>query len=166
MAEKDGKNVGGRPRKSYDFAGLEFKPAPDKVKVNMSDRKEVETFCGELIEELQSDFKGMKDDVRVILNCLREIIQTSASETGKVDKQLLETFEKHQNRYRHLSKDQSAILAQLMKQFELFSQLDRPPDDDPIFTPVELVIEGEPPAEVVVENKFSLAEDDLEPGRA
>ena len=159
------KNVGGRPRKSYEFGVLEFGDGGEKITVKMEDRKGVEALCERQIEELQNDFSEMKSDAKVLVTCLRNQIQAESAETGRVDKQLLENFEKAQNRVRHICKDQSSILAMLMKQFELFSALDRPMDDDPIYTPVNLVIQTAPPKDAVVANRFELDEDDIEPRR-
>lgn len=155
--------MGGRPRKSFEFSGLEFGLSGEKVAVKMQDRKAVEALCEGQIEELQNDFSEMKADAKVIVACLRSQIQAEATDKGRVDKGLLENFEKAQNRVRHICKDQSSILAMLMRQFELFSALDRPMDDDPIFTPVEIIIEGDAPADALVEPQFTLEEDDIEP---
>lgn len=157
------KNVGGRPRKSYEFGVLEFGAGAEKVKVRMEDRKAVEALCERQIEELQNDFSEMKSDAKVLVTCLRTQIQAESAANGRVDKQLLENFEKAQNRVRHICKDQSSILAMLMKQFELFSALDRPKDDDPIFTPVEIVIDTDAPPEALVATQFVLEDGDIEP---
>lgn len=159
------KNVGGRPRKSYELGALDFGSEVERVKVRMEDRKAVEALCEQQIEDLQNDFSEMKSDAKVLVSCLRAQIQVESAETGRVDKQLLENFERAQNRVRHICKDQSSILAMLMKQFELFSALDRPKEDDPIYTPVQIMIEGDAPEEALVEPKFALEEGDIEPGR-
>lgn len=159
------KNVGGRPRKSYEMGALEFGAGAEKIKVRMADRKDVEAICERQIEELQNDFSEMKSDAKVLVTCLRSQIEAESAETGRVDKTLLENFEKAQNRVRHICKDQSSILAMLMKQFELFSALDRPKEDDPIYTPVEILIDGDAPEEALVEPQFRLEDSDVEPAR-
>lgn len=156
------KNVGGRPRKTFDASGLVFTDAP-RIELEMHDRQAVEKLCQEQIEELQNDFSEMKADAKIIVACLRNQIELDSKEKGRVDKVLLENFEKAQNRVRHICKDQSAILAMLLKQFELFSSLDRPLEDDPIYTPVSIVIDGNPPPEACIESKYTLGEDDIEP---
>lgn len=129
----------------------------------MHDRKAVEALCQSQVEELQNDFSEMKADAKALVTCLRRQIELESAERGRIDKGLMEAFEKAQQRVRHICKDQSSILAMLMKQFELFSSLDKPLEDDPIFTPVTIIVEGEPPAHALMEPKFQLDEADIDP---
>lgn len=163
-SEKKPRNKGGRPRSRLALGEIVFKGAPKRLKVKMKERGSVEDFCHKGIEELQQDYKRQKSDIEVILDALRSLIEKQSKESGVVDQATLKMFEQQQQRYRLLCNDQASMLSMLMKQFELFSELDRTPDDDPKFTPVSVVI-GAAPVDQIEPNKFELEAGDIEPDR-
>lgn len=132
--------------------------------VSMQTRDEVERFCREKIRELTEDYAELKADVRAVRAALRETIRQQSG-SGSVSKEILHMFQEATDRYQKILGNESEILSTLMRQYELFSELDRPEEDNPLYTPVQLVIESTPPPEALVAPRFQRPEDEYEPGR-
>jgi hypothetical protein len=157
-----GNSKGGRPKTEFELGLIKFKPRR-QVKIKMSDRVAVERFCTNMIDCIQTDLAAAKDDLRTLLDVQKKAMQLEAKE-GKVNLSLMAAFERLNQRYRQLVNDQAKQLTSLMKQYALFSTLDRPEEDDPKYTPVEFYVD-DPPDEAIVQNKYVLGPEDVDPER-
>lgn len=155
-------NKGGRPKKHIELSPLKFKASKPKKMLDMSDRKSVEKYCENKVHELETEYDSMYASIMIVVNALQKVIEAQSA-GGVLPESLIDKLEKHQERARKVLKDRADMLQNFMKQFELFSTLDRPADEDPLYTPVHLNIVTVPPPEAIIPNKFELDEDEIEP---
>lgn len=140
------------------------KAAKRKVTVNFTDRAQAETYVQRTLTELAHEYDDLASGMKIIIAGLTNAIKKQAdSESGDVDGSLLRMLEQREQRYRQVLQDKARLVGQLMKQFELLTQLDKPIGDDPRFTPVDLNLNTEPPADAYQESGFTLDADDIQP---
>lgn len=128
--------------------------------ISMEDRAALETSVGAKLNAALGYYEKQLEDINVILNAARVSIDAQTKESGEVDPGILRIYEQQQQRYRQTLKDYTGELEKIRKQYKLFSSLDRPQEDDPIYTPVHLFVLTEPPPQALVDNLYELEPDD------
>jgi hypothetical protein len=168
MDEPKKKHAGGRPKKPIQVTPPDqTQPVSTQppVELSMKDRREVENSVRQRVNENKQDRAQIKADTKRTFEALARQIEEQSLK-GEVDLSLVRAFEQQQQRFRQICNDEDRANNSEIKQFKLFSQLDKPPEDDPVFTPVTVVVTDEPPPNCLIENIYQLDDDDREQPRS
>ena len=140
-----GGNRPGRPATKGETARVTSGKRPQ-----FKTRTDLEFYLRRELEQTAGQFND------IIAGCKKQMKMFS-------DQKMPNEFVKAMNGYRQVLKDKRDFLVQLTKHFELLATLDKPSEEDPRYTPVELILSFDPPAECIVSTTYSLDEDDSQP---
>lgn len=160
-ATQEAKRKPGRPRTSVPLT--DFDLAPRRPAPQFGSRKDTEKYVGTALAELAGEYDELSLEIAASRRALCAAIQKRTAEGKEVDGSLLRMLEQQQQRFRQVLKDKGELAGKLMKQFELFAELDRPADEDPRFAPVILSLAFDPPVEAIVDPIAELDDDDIQP---
>lgn len=165
-AKAKSQQVAGRPTSKVEASPGAFTVTHSRRKkpaVRLGDRQKAEEFVQDTLSSLIADYDEMLRQQTAVINGLLAAIEKAASEHGEVNATLLRMLEAQQQRKRQTLKDKQHLADNLVHRFELLTELNRPEDQDPKFTPVHLTISNTPPAGAFVQPSYQLSDDDLQP---
>lgn len=151
--ESGEKRKPGRPPSGPELPPMPPKPAGEpRTQPAFEDRKTLEDY-------IKAEMANNLTQYDAIIESAERMLQW-AEQHGAVKEAV-----KQQGVIRQTLKDKQAMIANLTKQFELLSNLDKPPSEDPKYTPVLLELHLDPPAKAMVEKRHYLDPEDIQDGQ-
>ena len=118
----------------------------DKSDVKFQTREEAEEF---IANDLMNDIST--------LNALADLYEDLANEAGsKKDKK------EYAAKLETVTQKKIDLKLKLIKSFDFFSELSKPENDDPLYTPVHIYLNENIPSESIVESKFHAKSDEIQ----